>query len=75
MSIKKPIKYKANPVGAYAKLVLQKDYPPSTGNPVNLLGTMNVSIVNALWAIITGEKLQLDDLALKKASLITISPM
>ena len=65
MSIKKPIKYKANPVGAYAKLVLQKDYPPSTGNPVNLLGTMNVSIVNALWSIVTGEKLEIDDPNLK----------
>ena len=43
--------------------------------PIQLAGTFNVSIVNALWAIITGEKLQLDDLALKMASLITISPM
>ena len=29
--------------------------------PVNLAGTMNISIVNALWAILVGEKLDLED--------------
>ncbi len=31
------------------------------GEPVNLNRTMNVSIVNALWLILVGEKLELDD--------------
>ena len=36
-----------------------------SGKPINLLGTMNVSIVNALWSIVTGEKLEIDDPNLK----------
>ena len=29
--------------------------------PINLAGTMNISIVNALWSILVGEKLDLED--------------
>jgi hypothetical protein len=31
------------------------------GQPVNLNRTMNISIINALWQILVGEKLDLDD--------------
>ena len=34
--------------------------------PVNLAGTMNISIVNALWSILVGEKLNLEDPNLTK---------
>ena len=34
--------------------------------PVNLNRTMNVSIINALWLILVGEKLELDDPKLTK---------
>ena len=33
----------------------------SNGEPLDLAGTFNVSIVNALWSIITGDKLDLED--------------
>jgi hypothetical protein len=29
--------------------------------PINMAGTMNISIVNALWSILVGEKLDLED--------------
>ena len=31
------------------------------GQPVDLSGSMNVSIINALWAIMVGERLDLED--------------
>ena len=31
------------------------------GQPVDLSGTMNVSIINALWSIMVGERLELED--------------
>ncbi len=38
-----------------------------TGKQIGLLGTMNISIINALWAIITGERLDIEDPNLNKA--------
>ncbi len=31
------------------------------GQPIDLSGSMNISIINALWSIIVGERLDLDD--------------
>ena len=39
---------------------------PLEGEPINLAGAFNLSIVNALWSIIAGERLQLDDPNLKR---------
>ena len=36
------------------------------GKPVDLRGLMNMSIVNALWVLVTGESLDLDDPKLQK---------
>ena len=50
-----------------------------SGQPINLMGTMNISIVNALWQIVTGEKLEIEDPNLIKIAkllndfLITVS--
>ena len=43
--------------GEYSKLV---------GKPISLHNTMNISIINALWSILTGEKLLLNDPKLLK---------
>ena len=43
--------------GEYAKLV---------DKPISLHNTMNISIINALWSILTGEKLLLNDPKLLK---------
>ena len=41
-------------------------YKQDLSKPVDLSNTMNISIVNALWHIITGEKLDLQDPKLTK---------
>jgi hypothetical protein len=41
--------------------LIQHNQTHFQGEPVNLNRTMNVSIVNALWLILVGEKLELDD--------------
>ncbi len=37
-----------------------------TGKAIDLMGTINISVINALWSIITGEKLEIEDPNLKK---------
>ena len=44
---------------------LCNEYKKLVGKPVCLDNTLNLSIVNALWAILVGEKLPLDDPKLK----------
>ena len=44
-----------------------KDFlKPTLGQPINLNKAMNISILNALWAILVGEKLELTDPKLNK---------
>jgi hypothetical protein len=38
------------------------------GQPVDLSGSMNVSIINSLWTIVVGEKLDLEDPNLLKVA-------
>jgi len=49
------------------KLCLHLD--EKKGESIELAGVFNVAIVNALWAIITGEKLQYDDPTLKQVNI------
>jgi len=37
-----------------------------SGQPINLMGTMNISIVNAIWQIVTGEKLEIEDPSIRE---------
>lgn len=42
------------------------EYSKTVGKPISLHNTMNISIINALWSILTGEKLLLNDPKLLK---------
>ena len=42
------------------------EYSKLVGKPISLHNTMNISIINALWSILTGEKLLLNDPKLLK---------
>ena len=56
------------------KLCDQLDIDGDQGNkPIDLTQRMNISIVNALWVLLVGEKLELNDKRLKVFLSITIS--